>query len=175
VGFFSKQPEPKQSTPTPSVKSSNPVSSSPAVAPATLIGPEAKINGELVSSDNIHIEGKIEGKVKSTKQITIGQKGQVHAEIEAKVVSIQGKLQGDCVATGKVEITGTGKVFGNISAPRIAVAEGAVFRGASNMTVESKQDAKPPAGQKTEPSKSDKPPKTKNTGTSPSAEAPKTM
>jgi cytoskeletal protein CcmA (bactofilin family) len=129
-----------------------------------------------VSSDNVHIEGKIEGKVKSTKQVTIGQKGQVHAEIEAQVVSIQGKLQGDCVATGKVEITGTGRVFGNISAPRISVAEGAVFRGASNMTVAKKPDTKTPATEhKPEAQKTDKPTEAESAAPSPPADTPKPM
>lgn len=144
MGFFSK-PVPNKPSPTPTARPANPAPSTQ-VTPATLIGPEAKINGELVSSDNVHIEGKIEGKVKSEKQITIGEKGQVQAEVEAKIVTIRGKLQGDCVATNKVEIAGTGKVFGNISAPRIAVAEGAVFRGASNMTTEKKPSQSKPSG-----------------------------
>jgi cytoskeletal protein CcmA (bactofilin family) len=131
-----------------------------------LIGPEAEISGEISSSDNVHIEGKIDGKVKSKKQITIGEKGQVQAEVEAQIVTIRGKLQGDCVATNKVEITGTGKVFGNISAPRIAVAEGAVFRGASNMTSEQKPTTpKSSDDTKSKPPKTEKTPETKSTGT----------
>jgi cytoskeletal protein CcmA (bactofilin family) len=119
-----------------------------------------------VSSDNVHIEGKIEGKVKSKKQVTIGEKGQVQAEVEAQVVCIRGKLQGDCIATNKVEITGTGKVFGNISAPRIAVAEGAVFRGASNMTtVQKLTTPKPSDERKPEPPTTEKAPDTKSTDT----------
>lgn len=136
MGFFNK-PEVRQPAPTPAPRKSKPVpSASP--TPATFIGPAAQINGELVSSDNLHIEGKIEGKVKSSKQIVIGEKGQVQAEVEAELVSIRGKLEGNCVASNKVEITSSGKVYGNISAPRIVVAEGAVFRGASNMTIEQK-------------------------------------
>jgi cytoskeletal protein CcmA (bactofilin family) len=166
VGFFSK-PEPKKPPPTPAARPTNPPT--PQAVSATWIGPEAQINGELVSSDNVHIEGKIEGKVKSKKQVTIGEKGQVQAEIEAQVVSIRGKLQGDCVATSKVEITGTGKVFGNISAPRISVAEGAVFRGASNMTSEQKPTTPKPSEPKPEPPKTEKAPdgKSPEAGTSP--------
>lgn len=137
MGFFSK-PDVKKPSSTPAPRPSNPSSSPPSAAAATLIGPQAQIKGELVSSDTVQIEGTVEGKIKSTKQVVIGEKGKVQAEVEAQTVSIRGKLEGDCVASGKVEIASTGQVYGNISAPRIAVAEGAVFRGASNMTSEQK-------------------------------------
>ena len=107
---------------------------------------------------------------KSAKQVVIGEKGQLQAEVEAQIVTIRGKLEGDCSASSKVEITGTGKVYGNISAPRIAVAEGAIFRGASNMTVEQTPAAstthdhrKPP------PPKTEKPLESKSTESSPSS------
>ena len=166
MGFFSK-PDDKKPSPAPAPRPSNP-SSPPRAAVATLIGPQAQIKGELISSDTVQIEGVVEGKIKSTKQVVIGEKGNVHAEIEAQTVSIRGKLEGDCVATGKVEITGTGQVYGNISSPRIAVAEGAVFRGASNMTSEqattspkstSSADKKPDSStsNKAQDTKADKP------------------
>jgi cytoskeletal protein CcmA (bactofilin family) len=166
VGFFSKPDVKKPSSPAPAPRPSNPSSPQPAAA-ATLIGPQAQIKGELISSDTVQIEGNVEGKIKSTKQVVIGEKGKVQAEIEAQNVSIRGKLEGDCVATGKVEITGTGQVYGNISAPRIAVAEGAVFRGASNMTsdqkaptskapVSSENKADSPTGDKAQEAKDEK-------------------
>ncbi len=163
MGFFSK-PDVNKPSPTPAPRPRNP-SSPPHAAAATLIGPAAQIKGELVSSDTVQIEGTVEGKIKSTKQVVIGEKGKVLAEIEAQTVSIRGKLEGDCVATGKVEITATGQVYGNISAPRIAVAEGAVFRGASNMT--SEQNTTPPkttpsVDKKTEPPTTDKAPEGKD-------------
>jgi cytoskeletal protein CcmA (bactofilin family) len=150
VGFFSK-PEENKPAPKPAPKPNRAQQSPPPKQPdTTLIGPAAHIKGELISSDNVQIEGRIEGKVRSSKRVVIGQKGLVQAEVEAETVSIQGKLEGDCHATGKVEITGSGQVYGNISAPRIAVSEGAIFRGASNMNVETKP-SKEPVAKKPEP------------------------
>ena len=147
MGIFNK-PEAKKPSTTPAPPRNKPAPSPPAGNPATLIGPAAQIKGELMSSDNLHIEGKVEGKVKSGKQVVIGEKGQVQAEVEAEVVSIRGRLEGDCHATNKVEITSTGKVYGNISAPRISVVEGAVFRGASHMTSEQKHSESASVGRK---------------------------
>ena len=133
MGLFGKSETNNPSLP--AASSPKPASPSPALPPAaTVIGRDAQINGELSSSDNVRVEGKVEGKIRSTKHVIIGENGYVHAEVEAEVVSIRGKLEGDCRAHKKAEITGTGKVFGNISAPVIAVAEGAIFRGSSRMS-----------------------------------------
>ncbi|MFQ5791124.1 MAG: polymer-forming cytoskeletal protein [Acidobacteriota bacterium] len=149
MALFGKT-EPKKSSPSPLPARKPPPSTAPQ-PPATLIGPNATIKGEVISTDNIQIEGRVEGKIKSTKLLIIGEKGQVNAEVQAERVSIRGRLEGDCSASNKVEITSTGKVFGNISAPLIAVAEGAVFRGASKMVRAEAQKALPAAPRPDQP------------------------
>lgn len=135
MGLFGK-PEPNKSNPAPGGRrTSTPNKASPAAAATTLIGPDAVITGEVNTSEVLQIEGRVEGKIKSSGLVVIGEAGRVKAEIEAENVSIRGKLEGDCTAKNKVEITRTGRVFGNLRAPLIAVAEGAIFRGASHMTV----------------------------------------
>ncbi len=113
----------------------------PSVAPQTLIGAKTIISGELNTSEVLQIEGRVEGKIKSSGMVVIGEAGRVKAKIETANVSIRGKLEGDCTASDKVEITRTGKVFGNLCAPRLAVAEGAIFKGASQMTVNEERSA----------------------------------
>ena len=114
---------------------------SPSVAPQTLIGAKTIISGELNASEVLQIEGRVEGKIKSSGMVVIGEAGRVKAKIEAANVSISGKLEGDCTASDKVELTRTGKVFGNLRAARIAVAEGAIFTGSSQMTVNEERSA----------------------------------
>ena len=113
----------------------------PSVAPQTLIGAKTIISGELNTSEVLQIEGRVEGKIKSSGMVVIGEAGRVKAKIETANVSIRGKLEGDCTASDKVELTRTGKVFGNLCAPRLAVAEGAIFKGASQMTVNEERSA----------------------------------
>ena len=132
MGLFGKV-EPSKPSPVSSQQNPSRSDVSPPV-PNTLIGAEALISGEITTSNVIQIEGRVEGKIKSTGLVVIGEAGRVKAEIEAENVSIRGKLEGNCTAKNRVEITNTGKVFGNLRAPLIAVAEGAVFRGSSNMT-----------------------------------------
>ena len=114
---------------------------SPSVAPQTLIGAKTIISGELNTSKVLQIEGRVEGKIKSSGMVVIGEAGRVKAKVEAANVSIRGKLEGDCTASDKVELTRTGKVFGNLRAARIAIAEGAIFKGSIQMTVNEERSA----------------------------------
>jgi cytoskeletal protein CcmA (bactofilin family) len=97
-----------------------------------MIGKDAFIKGELRSSSEMLIEGRVEGEIHGTRVI-VGETGDVQGRIEAQVLIVRGTVRGDCEGSKKVEITATGKVFGNIASRAIVVAEGATFRGASKM------------------------------------------
>ena len=140
MGLFGKS-EPQKLNVATGPRSASAQNETPSVAPHTFIGAKMIISGELNSSKLIQIEGRMEGKIKSSVMVVIGEAGRVKAKIEAANVSIRGKLEGDCTASDKIEITRTGKVFGNLCAPRIAVAEGAIFKGASQMTVNEERSA----------------------------------
>jgi len=153
VGLFSGKPENK---PSQSASSSReelapaPLKGSTTEVP-TVIGKDAVVKGELTSQNDMLIEGRVEGKIRSSHRVVIGESGNVQAQVHARIVSIRGEVHGDCEASKKVEITATGKVFGNISAETIVVAEGATFRGSSRMTkpsqpkpVQAKGTTKPP-------------------------------
>jgi cytoskeletal protein CcmA (bactofilin family) len=67
----------------------------------------------------------------------------------AKSVVILGEVTGNVTATEKVDLRDNGSVDGDIAAPRVAIAEGAHFRGSIDMQRaggkpgESKPEAKP--------------------------------
>jgi len=58
----------------------------------------------------------------------------VRANVEANSVIVSGEVLGDCTAAVRVDIQATGRLTGNIRAPKIVIAEGAVFRGNSDMS-----------------------------------------
>jgi cytoskeletal protein CcmA (bactofilin family) len=111
----------------------SPVSStaaSAAMGKTALIGPGIHVNGDISGSENLVIEGKVEGKLEfASSQVTIGQSGKVAADIVAKLVKIEGTLQGDVEGKERVVIAKSGKVRGNITAPRVMLEDGAVFKG----------------------------------------------
>ena len=99
----------------------------------TIIGKTLIIEGEVKSEEDVIIEGKVNGKVEVGKTLTIGKHGHVNAEIKARIVRIVGKVEGNIEAGYKVEIVPNGFLTGNIKAPKIVIAEGAIFKGNVDM------------------------------------------
>ncbi len=98
-----------------------------------MIGRNIKIQGELSGDEDIVIEGRVEGKISVTKTVQVSESAQINAEIRAQTVIVSGKVMGNVVATEKIDIRPSGSLEGNIRAPKIAIAEGAQFKGSVDM------------------------------------------
>lgn len=98
------------------------------------IGQSVVIKGELNGSEDLTVEGSVDGRIELKDHLlTIGPHGRIKAEIFAKSVIVLGKVNGNVTASEKVDIRDNGSVEGNIVAPRVAIAEGAHFRGSVDM------------------------------------------
>jgi cytoskeletal protein CcmA (bactofilin family) len=98
------------------------------------IGKSVVIKGELSGSEDLTIEGHCEGKIELRDNVlTIGPNGKIRAEIYAKSVIVLGEVVGNVTASEKVDIRDNGSVDGDIVSPRVAIAEGAHFRGSVDM------------------------------------------
>ena len=98
------------------------------------IGKSVIIKGELAGSEDLTIEGHVEGKIELKDHIlTIGPNGKIKAQVFAKSVIVQGEVNGNVTASDKVDIRDGGSVDGDIISPRVAIAEGAHFRGSVDM------------------------------------------
>jgi cytoskeletal protein CcmA (bactofilin family) len=115
------------------------------------IGKSVVIKGELNGSEDLTIEGHVEGKIELREHVlTIGPHGKIKAEVFAKAVIVLGEVVGNINASEKVDIRDNGSVDGDIISPRVAIAEGAHFRGSVDMQrkaatapAPAKADAKP--------------------------------
>jgi cytoskeletal protein CcmA (bactofilin family) len=128
------------------------VSAIPAPARSVaMIGPSITIKGEVTGEEDLLIHGKVEGTINlSGNQVSVGESGQVCADIQAKVVNIDGKVTGDITGIEKVVISKSGNVHGNIVAPRVTLEDGAIFKGSIDMDPASAVFAKtPPASHQT--------------------------
>jgi cytoskeletal protein CcmA (bactofilin family) len=128
------------------------------------IGKSVVIKGELNGSEDLTIEGHVEGTIQLRDHVlTIGPNGRIKAQVFAKSVIVLGEVTGNVTASEKVDIRDNGSVDGDIISPRVAIAEGAHFRGSVDMqrkaqpqaakssTAQSAQ-AQPAAQQKEQPS-----------------------
>src|SRR5829696_6662372 len=98
------------------------------------IGKSVVIKGELTGSEDLTIEGHVEGKIELRQNVlTIGPNGRIKAQVFAKSVVILGEVTGNVTASEKVDLRDNGSVDGDIAAPRVAIAEGAHFRGSIDM------------------------------------------
>lgn len=98
------------------------------------IGKSVVIKGELSGSEDLTIEGQVEGKIELKDNVlTIGTNGKIKAQVFAKTVIVLGEVVGNITASEKVDIRDNGSVDGDITSPKVAIAEGAHFRGAIDM------------------------------------------
>jgi cytoskeletal protein CcmA (bactofilin family) len=116
------------------------------------IGNSIVIRGEVSGGEDLTIEGQVEGKIELRQNIlTIGPNAKIKAQVFAKTVIVQGEVHGNVTAAERVDIRDNGSVDGDLSAPRVAIADGAHFRGSIDMqrtgakTAEPKAEHKPAA------------------------------
>ena len=97
-------------------------SSAPSIISADLV-----VNGTLISTGDIQIDGRVEGDVRSAG-LVIGDKAFIHGEILAEELTIRGRVQGS-IRARKVLLCATSHVEGNILHEAFAVETGAFFEG----------------------------------------------
>ena len=125
------------------------------------IGKSIVINGELSGSEDLTIEGRVDGKIELKDHIlTVGSNGRIKAQVSAKSIVVLGQVTGNLNATEKVDIKDTGSVEGDIVAPRVAIADGSHFKGSIDMQKKDQPEKGQGVGSFTKPeSKHDKSPK----------------
>lgn len=97
---------------------------------ATVIGRSMKLRGDLSGTNDLLIDGEVEGSVRvDGGRVTVGAEGRVRADIVAQDVTISGKVHGDIHAAGAVHLASTAMLLGNIFALRFSMDENAVMRG----------------------------------------------
>ncbi len=102
----------------------------------SVIGPTLVFKGELSADEDLVIEGTIEGTIAHHKKnLTIGKKGRVTADIHASSVLVEGELNGDIHSDGLVSLAKGAMVIGDVYCSRIVVEDGARFNGKIEMAI----------------------------------------
>ena len=98
------------------------------------LGKSVIIKGELSASEDLTLDGQMEGRVTLPDHtLSIGPGANIQASIAAKVVVIMGAVTGNVAAGEKIEIRATGSVTGDLMSPRLVVADGGSLRGKVEM------------------------------------------
>ena len=118
-----------------------PVSAPESYAPSTrvqqltrnVLNSDVEVVGSLRFSDDLLIDGTVEGDISSEGVLSVGQNAVIRAEINTKSVIIHGKVIGNVTVTDRVELKSTAELVGDIQAASLAIEAGAIFIGHSTV------------------------------------------
>lgn len=99
------------------------------------LGKTIVIRGEIKGSEDLVVEGRVEGTISLTEsRLTVGPTSIVAADLAARDVLVLGQVQGNITASGRVELRAGSNMVGDIRAVRLSVEDNAVFRGKVDLT-----------------------------------------
>jgi cytoskeletal protein CcmA (bactofilin family) len=125
------------------------------------IGKSVIIKGELSGSEDLYVDGVVEGTIElQGNNLVIGPNGKVRANVNAKGVVVEGRLEGNIRASDRAELRKSAVAVGDIFTQRVAVEDGAYFKG----KIDIQKEAAKPSAARTEP-----PAEIKNTASSSAA------
>ncbi len=96
---------------------------------STILGPDAKLKGELSFDSAAKVLGCIEGSITGTGKVLIANGSTCKANVKANEVAIEGYIEGNVEATERVEIKSKGRITGDIVASRMTMGDGASIDG----------------------------------------------
>ena len=124
------------SIPTP--QKETPKASDPHRADVGHIGKSVQIKGELTGSEDLYLDGSIEGTVDlRDHSLIIGPNGKIKASISARDLVVHGRVEGNITATGRVELRESCTLIGDVSTQRIVIEDGAFFKSAIDIKAKS--------------------------------------
>jgi cytoskeletal protein CcmA (bactofilin family) len=107
-----------------------PTSASPATAVQATIDKSMEVNGDVIGSESLYIDGKVKGTINLPgSRVTIGRNGRVSGNISAREVVVLGEVRGDINASERVDLRSEGSLTGDVIAQHIIIGDGAFFKG----------------------------------------------
>jgi cytoskeletal protein CcmA (bactofilin family) len=139
--------------PSPASYSAQPAAT-PAARPApaatrNVLSSDVEIKGTVKFTNDLVVDGKIEGEITSDGNLTVGENARIKAEIKTATVIVYGKVHGNLTVTDRVELKASAEVIGDIKAKTLAIEAGAIFVGKSTVGTPANVPAATPA--KSEP------------------------
>lgn len=109
-------------------------SSRPAVAATrNVLSTDVEVKGTLKFTNDLIVDGRIEGEIHSDGNLTIGENARIKAEIRTATVIVHGKVHGNITASNRVDLKAGAEIVGDIKAKILTMEAGAVFVGKSSV------------------------------------------
>lgn len=145
-----RHPEPSSApTPPPSYGSQQPVAAAsprPAAgATRNVLSTDVEIKGTVKFTNDLVVDGKIEGEITSDGNLTVGENARIKAEIKTATIVVYGKVHGNLSATDRIELKASAEVVGDIKTKTLSIEAGAIFVGKSTVGTPANIPASTPA------------------------------
>ncbi len=94
------------------------------------LGSTVTVRGEVSSTDDLSIEGRVEGPVWCEGHaVTIVENAVINGDVFARDITVAGTVNGTLVAREIVDVRASAQVTGRILSARLILAEGSLFHG----------------------------------------------
>lgn len=93
----------------------------------------SKIIGQVIADNDFRIDGTIEGDLKCTGKVVIGEKGYLKGTIICQNAEIMGKLDGKIDVRQTLALRATARLEGEVNTQILIVEPNAVFNGTCTM------------------------------------------
>jgi cytoskeletal protein CcmA (bactofilin family) len=126
------QETPSYTPPRPVSESAPPASS--ARRERAVIGNSISVQGDISGEEDLTIFGRVQGKIDvKGNSVTVGESGRVQADVWGKTIVVEGEVEGNLYGGDQIVLRSSGSVHGNLTAPRVALEDGAQFKGSIDM------------------------------------------
>ena len=110
---------------------------------ASVLGPTLKFKGELSADEDLLIQGAVEGSIRHSSSLTIGDSGRIKADIEAEYVAVEGNVEGDIHGSQSVTVRETKRArYALFATQKTAPTAKASTTSTTKMTSESRMRRK---------------------------------
>jgi cytoskeletal protein CcmA (bactofilin family) len=102
-------------------------------ATRNVLSTDVEIKGVVKFTNDLVVDGRIEGEITSDGNLTVGENARIKAEIKTATVVVYGKVHGNLTATDRIDLKASAEVIGDIKAKTLSIEAGAIFVGKSTV------------------------------------------
>ena len=93
----------------------------------------SKLDGDLTSNGDVRVDGHLNGSIKTSGKVVLGDTGIIEGAVICKSAIIAGELKATITTEELLTLKSTAKLLGEIISAKLAVEPGAVFSGKCTM------------------------------------------
>ncbi len=105
----------------------------PQGATRNVLSSDVEIKGSVKFTNDLVVDGKIEGEIASDGNLTIGENARIKAEVKTGTIVVYGKVHGNLTAADRIDLKASAEVIGDIKAKTLSIEAGAIFVGKSTV------------------------------------------